>query len=419
MHKFNRADKTLLAAACFFVIALLIKVRYPGVIAKGFLFCVEAALVGGIADWFAVSALFKKPLGIPWHTAILTKRRQAFTEATIRLVQKQFFAKKIIFQRIKMLNAPEKIIQWLDSAEQKKIFAEKTAFVIFQKAAQLDIGITADKLALFLDSNMGVVLSIDKYCNKWLEGNEWKKLFIKNLASFAEEKFSDDAGLVYIEKALEQFENEKLKSGTSSFWLSLGGILDVINNEECAKLIQKKLLVLSEQLSDEQSRVYKDIMSVVDKSVKEMITEKAWKETIAVFQKKILDAGMTEKLVLAYMNDIKGQLSDPSRNTELKKSVTMLAAEEIEKCFAVIHNNKNMRELIDSLINDMLNRSALQAQSMVGDIVRRALNNMSDEQLNDIVHSKINVDLIWIRMNGSIVGGGIGFLLFVFMEVIK
>ena len=32
-------------------------------------FTIEAALVGGVADWFAVTALFKEPLGFPWHTA--------------------------------------------------------------------------------------------------------------------------------------------------------------------------------------------------------------------------------------------------------------------------------------------------------------------------------------------------------------
>ena len=77
----NKADKTLLAAAAIFCFALCLNIQYKdNVYAKGFLFCAEAALVGGIADWFAVTALFEKPLGFPWHTAILPRRRQSFIE---------------------------------------------------------------------------------------------------------------------------------------------------------------------------------------------------------------------------------------------------------------------------------------------------------------------------------------------------
>ncbi|MBQ3451489.1 MAG: DUF445 family protein, partial [Selenomonadaceae bacterium] len=64
------------------------KIIFPGnVAAEGFLFVTEAALVGGIADWFAVTALFKKPLGFSFHTAILPRRRKDFVKASVVMVQ--------------------------------------------------------------------------------------------------------------------------------------------------------------------------------------------------------------------------------------------------------------------------------------------------------------------------------------------
>ena len=83
----------------------------------------------------------------------------------------------------------------------------------------------------------------------------------------------------------------------------------------------------------------------------------------------------------------------------------------------MMRSNAGARHIIDILINDMAGRSALQAQNMAGDVVRRAIGSMSDEQLNEMVYSKIKTDLIWIRMNGSIVGGGIGLVLFVFITL--
>ncbi len=87
-QNWNKADKTLLGAAVIFLFALCLHIEYPdNTFASGLLFCAEAALVGGIADWFAVTALFKKPLGFPYHTAILPRRREAFVEATGKMLQ--------------------------------------------------------------------------------------------------------------------------------------------------------------------------------------------------------------------------------------------------------------------------------------------------------------------------------------------
>ena len=66
----NKADKTLLFAAVLFAFTLCLYLSFPGsVFARCVLFCAEAALVGGVADWFAVTALFEKPLGFPWQAA--------------------------------------------------------------------------------------------------------------------------------------------------------------------------------------------------------------------------------------------------------------------------------------------------------------------------------------------------------------
>jgi len=102
----NRADKTLLLALVLFFLALCLHLQFPDrLLADGFLLCAEAALVGGIADWFAVTALFRKPLGFSYHTAILPRRRDSFIEASVTLVQKEFFSRRKIFLHLDMLDS--------------------------------------------------------------------------------------------------------------------------------------------------------------------------------------------------------------------------------------------------------------------------------------------------------------------------
>ena len=101
---FNKADKTLLIVFILFLGIMYLHLCYPHSLAvDGLLFASEAALVGGIADWFAVTALFRKPLGFPYHTAILPRRREAFIEASVTLVQQEFFSRRKIFHHLEKI----------------------------------------------------------------------------------------------------------------------------------------------------------------------------------------------------------------------------------------------------------------------------------------------------------------------------
>ncbi|MFC2607771.1 MAG: DUF445 family protein, partial [Selenomonas sp.] len=125
-RSWNKADKTLLFAAVVFFLALALVIAYPkSLLARGFLACADAALVGGIADWFAVTALFKKPLGFPWHTALLPRRRESFIEASVTLVQKEFFSRRKIFQALQHIDLVARLLEFLRREDvQEKLVAQ-------------------------------------------------------------------------------------------------------------------------------------------------------------------------------------------------------------------------------------------------------------------------------------------------------
>ena len=70
-------------------------------------------MVGGIADWFAVTALFKKPLGFPFHTAILPRRRKDFVKASVLMVQQEFFSRRTIFKKLGDFKLLPRIVDFL------------------------------------------------------------------------------------------------------------------------------------------------------------------------------------------------------------------------------------------------------------------------------------------------------------------
>jgi uncharacterized membrane-anchored protein YjiN (DUF445 family) len=74
----------------------------------------EAAVVGGLADWFAVSALFRHPLGLPIpHTAIIPRSKDRIGEGLGAFVERNFLAPEIIAERLRGLAPGRRLAGWL------------------------------------------------------------------------------------------------------------------------------------------------------------------------------------------------------------------------------------------------------------------------------------------------------------------
>src|SRR4051812_3880212 len=71
----------------------------------------EAGLVGGLADWFAVTALFRHPLGLPIpHTALLPNNRKRMTNALVSMLKNDWLSKESIQDKVKHIPFTEKLI---------------------------------------------------------------------------------------------------------------------------------------------------------------------------------------------------------------------------------------------------------------------------------------------------------------------
>jgi uncharacterized membrane-anchored protein YjiN (DUF445 family) len=74
----------------------------------------EASMVGALADWFAVTALFRRPLGLPIpHTAIVVERKDRFGETLGAFVQESFLSPEAVSDRLRASNAIPRVAAWL------------------------------------------------------------------------------------------------------------------------------------------------------------------------------------------------------------------------------------------------------------------------------------------------------------------
>src|ERR1700722_2145547 len=78
-----------------------------------------ASRVGGLADWFAVTALFRRPLGLPIpHTAIVVARKDQFAETLGQFIQESFLTPDTIVERIRAAAVVPRVAAWLADPDQ-------------------------------------------------------------------------------------------------------------------------------------------------------------------------------------------------------------------------------------------------------------------------------------------------------------
>src|ERR1700758_889865 len=122
----RRATALLMAVTALFlaVTAAGVHGTFLGYVQAG----AEAAMVGGVADWFAVTALFRRPLGLPIpHTALIVERKDQFAATLGQFVQENFLNADVLAERIRSTRMVARLAAWLAEKENAARFAGHTA----------------------------------------------------------------------------------------------------------------------------------------------------------------------------------------------------------------------------------------------------------------------------------------------------
>ncbi|HEU4524936.1 MAG TPA: DUF445 domain-containing protein [Gemmatimonadales bacterium] len=122
----RRASGLLVAMSAVFLVTLVLEPQYPWL---GYVRATaEAAMVGGLADWFAITALFRHPLNIPIpHTAIIPNRKDRIGRTLGNFVQHNFLSPQVLGARLLALQPSRRAAEWLRRPEHARSLARHAA----------------------------------------------------------------------------------------------------------------------------------------------------------------------------------------------------------------------------------------------------------------------------------------------------
>lgn len=107
----------------------------------------EASMIGGLADWFAVTALFRHPLGIPIpHTAVIPRSKDGLGASLGEFVRQNFLAPDQVVQRLEGANLPRRLGEWLARTDNADVVAGHVASTLGALAEGMDAETVEDEL---------------------------------------------------------------------------------------------------------------------------------------------------------------------------------------------------------------------------------------------------------------------------------
>ena len=432
LEKWNNADSTLACAAACFLMAVGFKIVYAdSILAEGFLFVTEAAMVGGIADWFAVTALFKKPLGFPFHTALLPNRREDFVKASVQMVQKEFFSRRTIFKKVGNLHLLPRLVEYLAKAETKKFLLGELFGAIKKYLATLD----KDNLAKMFSNKIRRELEdipaktlIDSG-GDWLKKNDKDREFFIGLMKKIREQAAKSETRTKLQNVLEEYAQEKMQSAGVFSLLAAGlaQMLNLVNFEEAAEIMQTQLLKFIDELIKD-TPLQRQTLNECRLKISELTSTAEFRNLVEHVQIDLISALPLENAIQTTLTNFETQVQsadfekilDENNSTLSKKNfgtlLVQLLNREYNKLLELLQVDGDIKNFANQFIYELTARTALYAQPLVGVIAKSALDKMSAEQLNEMVYGKAEEEFVWIRMNGSIVGALVGLVIFILIK---
>ena len=422
----NKADTALFSSFLLFLISLALHLQFPSALwTDGLLMVSEAALVGGVADWFAVTALFRKPLGFPYHTAILPRRRDSLIRAITVMVQKEFFSRRKIFRHIEKIH----LLPMLQAFLHKKETEDQLTGTVLHFIRAAFLRKNNKKAITYLSARLKQLLLREdpsEFMNRFAvlsAANGWDQQALSRISSLLAREVSSEETRQSIRDALAELEREKLGDGFLSRLLE---VTNTVNLDEGAELIQRHTCHVLAELGRDDSPLQKNAVVLMRDCLSDLRQDAELMHLARQLQERLayelpIDetiARLFRGMRKHFQMDLKREVDPiaehmPAFYTHLQTILHI----EYQHMLLLVEERPELQKIIAKVLYDLLARSALHAQTLVGVIVSSVLSRLTDEELNHLIYDKVEEDLLWIRVNGSLVGGCIGLFLFICMNI--
>lgn len=364
----------------------------------------EAGLVGGIADWYAVTCLFRNPLGIRVpHGNILAKKKDVIATGLSTVIQK-FLPESVIEEKVRALDFHKYGVEFLSEPKfQQELKTKLTQFITqnleeFKKLSALDKGV--GELVILLKKR-DFATDIANLIESALK-NGFVDIAIPKIGSVLAS---------YIENNRSKFEVEIEARVKSHLW----GPLKLFGNNKGQDILDEILDELS-KLQSGSSSFSAEVKLELEKYKENLMRDSFDRVTFNVSVEKLLSQkSIRDKIIHAIDELILGILEFIQEGHRGVSNIERL----IDKTLVLITTNliseqENVAIInmeIASIVNDSIKKYAL--LDRITHLIKNEIISMSEKDFVEYIENQVYDDLQYIRLNGAVVGGCVGGIIYI------
>ena len=390
-----RATGLLVLAAIAFGISHYLRARYPWL---GWVQAFsEAALVGGLADWFAVTALFRHPLGIPIpHTAIIPARKDRVGETLGAFVERNFLNRHVIERRLLEARLGERLAKFLSDPANSKAVARHAARGLVAAAESMhdeDVQSMIDSAILERIKAARVAPFIGRGLSLITAGNRHQELL--------------DEGIRLASRAVT--ENEDLirqRIEAEMPWWVPGAVDEKI----LRKIVNGIERTLKEVGDDVNHPLRQRFDAALGRFIDDLHTSPEVMQRAEELKEEILSADAVRHFSSSIWADTKAALVRRAERAEEADVDTI--SNGLARLGAAILDDPELLERVDGWLRNGVLGLVERYQSEVSELIANTVRGWDPTATSQRIELAIGRDLQFIRINGTVVGGLVGLILY-------
>ena len=398
----RRATGLLAVALLVFIAASLFESQYAWL---GYVRATaEASLVGGLADWFAVTALFRHPLGIPIpHTAIVATRKERIGQILGNFVQNHFLSRDVIAANLRRVHPAERAAQWLSERNHAKQVSRQFASGLVKTLDALPPNELQDLVSQVVRNRVRsfrVAPALGKTLALALGDNRQEEL-LNATVKLAADAVRDNRELI----------RERVKAETP-WWVP-----PVVDD----KIYQKIIVAVERLLHDMVNDPHHPLRASFDKAIRDFIDRLQHSPDVIARAEALKE----EWLMGASTDDMARKLWEGIRQSVVSYSQgdggttpNPLDSGLSEFGTALLSNPTLLAEL-DEMLIDLTANVVEKYRFEIGDLIAKTVASWDPEATSRRFELAVGRDLQFVRINGTLVGGLVGLAIYTITHLLR
>jgi uncharacterized membrane-anchored protein YjiN (DUF445 family) len=393
-----RAFATALLAAMAIVYAVTTWLANPSPYLEAVRAFAEAALVGGLADWFAVTALFRRPLGLPIpHTAIVPARKNQIGRALARFIRDHFLVREAVERRLSRTDLALRLGTWLDddrnAARISRDLGGALAWALREDGSGGELrGALGSSLRSTFDAvpvnrTVATVLEV-------LTTGERADLIIDQLVAFGRGELQKNRVSIRV-RIHEQ----------SPWWLP-----KFVDQEIFDKLVGGLEELLDAIAADPAHPARSEIKARLESMQQAMAADPLLATKSRALQQDLVSHPAVRSYAFELWQRLRSELA--TALADEGSPLTLALKREIGALGARLRADTSLATELDDWLKQVLLHVVDNYRDPLSEIVSETIESWDAQETSRRIELNIGTDLQFIRVNGTLVGGLVGLVLY-------